>query len=242
MAAADPEPNGHTIRSQRSTRAMLEAAGEIIAESGYGAVTFVAVGERSGYSRGLVTARFGSKDKMMRALIDRITDGWNASHVFPRAEGKDGGTGLLIGFEELVEQFRRDTRSLAVLYTLIFEALGPDEALRAKMRDLHRELRHYMAELLSRGIEDGSVRPDISPEPEATAIVAMLRGIGYQWRLDPDRIDPVAAFEHVTDMLRERWRPQRVRCLPPFGLRVCGLPPNVTCLTSHRVSSVTDDT
>lgn len=203
---ADAEPNGHTIRSQRSTRAMLEAAGAIIAESGYDAVTFVAVGERSGYSRGLVTARFGSKEKMMRALIDRITEGWNAARVFPRAAGKDGFTGLLIGFEELVEQFRRDTQSLAVLYTLISEALGPDEALREKMRDLHRELRHYLAALLTRGIEDGSVRPDISPELEATVSVAMLRGIGYQWCLDPEQIDPVRAFEHVTRLLRERWR------------------------------------
>jgi AcrR family transcriptional regulator len=186
---------------------MLEAAGEIIAESGYGAVTLAGVGERSGYSRGLVTARFGSKEKMMRELIDRITDGWNASRVFPRTAGVDGHTGLLIGFEELVEQFRRDTQSLAVLYTLISEALGPDQALREKMRGLHRELRHYMAELLSRGIEDGSVRPDISPDLEATAVVAMLRGIGYQWRLDPDRINPVEAFEHVIEMLRERWRP-----------------------------------
>jgi AcrR family transcriptional regulator len=188
---------------------MLEAAGAIIAESGYDAVTFVAVGERSGYSRGLVTARFGSKEKMMRALIDRITEDWNAARVFPRAAGKDGFTGLLVGFEELVEQFRRDTQSLAVLYTLISEALGPDDALREKMRDLHRELRHYMAELLSRGIEDGSVRPDISPELEATAAVAMLRGIGYQWRLDPDQIDPVRAFEHAIELLRERWRPTR---------------------------------
>lgn len=207
MAAADSAPNGHTIRSQRSTRAMLEAAGAIISESGYGAVTFVAVGERSGYSRGLVTARFGSKEKMMLALIDRITEGWNVSRVFPRTAGEDGLTGLLIGFEELVEQFRRDTQSLAVLYTLISEALGPDEALREKMRGLHRELRHYTAELLSRGIEDGSVCPDISPELEATAIVAMLRGIGYQWRLDPEQVDPVTAFEHMMEMFSERWRP-----------------------------------
>ena len=145
----------------------------------------------------------------MRALIDRITDGWNAAYVFPRTAGEDGLTGLLIGFEELVEQFRRDTQSLAVLYTLISEALGPDEALREKMRGLHRELRHYMTELLSRGIEDGSIRPDISPELEAAAIVAMIRGIGYQWRLDPDQIDPVTAFEYAIEILRERWRPAK---------------------------------
>jgi hypothetical protein len=61
-------------------------------------------------------------------------------------------------------------------------------------------------QLLSRGIEDGSVRPDISPELEATVAVAMLRGVGYQWRLDPKQVDPVRALEHVTELLRERWR------------------------------------
>ena len=52
-------------RSERSTRALLDAAGEVIAEVGYGNMTLAAVGERAGYSRGLVTARFGSKEKLL---------------------------------------------------------------------------------------------------------------------------------------------------------------------------------
>jgi len=35
-------------------------------------MTLAAVGERAGYSRGLATARFGSKDELLRALVERI--------------------------------------------------------------------------------------------------------------------------------------------------------------------------
>ena len=207
MSTPEPAPNGHTIRSQRSTKAMLTAAGDIIAESGYGAVTFVAVGERAGYSRGLVTARFGSKDLMMQALIDRIVGRWNLAHVYPRTTGKDGLTGMMIGFEELIEQFRRDSQSLAVLYTLIFEALGPNNELRERMRGLNRDLRQFFAGLLRHGLADGSVRSDISADLEAEMIVATIRGIGYQWRLDPDQFDPVPAFEYAKSALHERLSP-----------------------------------
>ena len=210
MSTPEPAPNGHTIRSQRSTKAMLTAAGDIIAESGYGAVTFVAVGERAGYSRGLVTARFGSKDLMMQALIDRIVGRWNLAHVYPRTAGKDGLTGMMIGFEELIDQFRRDSQSLAVLYTLIFEAPGPNNELRERMRELNRDLRQFFAGLLRHGLADGSVRSDISADLEAEMIVATIRGIGYQWRLDPDRFDPVAAFEYAKSALHGRLSPQSV--------------------------------
>jgi len=47
---------------------LLDAAADLIAEGGYEAMTLAAVGERAGYSRGLVTARFGSKDQLLEAL------------------------------------------------------------------------------------------------------------------------------------------------------------------------------
>lgn len=44
------------------------------------------VGARAGYSRSLATARFGSKDKLLEALVDRIVTRWNISTVLPLAE------------------------------------------------------------------------------------------------------------------------------------------------------------
>ena len=88
--------NRQKERSSLSTRRLLDAAGELISEGGYAAMTLAAVGERAGYSRGLVSARFGSKRELVEALVERITTVWNARNVQPATVGKSGLDGLLL--------------------------------------------------------------------------------------------------------------------------------------------------
>ena len=57
MATTATPTNRHKERSELSTRRLLDAAGELIVEGGYEAMTLAAVGERAGYSRGLPAHR-----------------------------------------------------------------------------------------------------------------------------------------------------------------------------------------
>ena len=75
--------NGHQIRSERSTRLLLRAAGDLVAEGGYQSMTLATVGEHAGYSRSLATARFGSKAKLLEALVDEIVVRWDVETVEP---------------------------------------------------------------------------------------------------------------------------------------------------------------
>ncbi|MFD8128576.1 helix-turn-helix domain-containing protein [Streptomyces mirabilis] len=71
----------HAVVSRRSQedrraeaeRRLLEAAAELIGEIGTSRVTLAAIGERAGYSRGLVTHHFGSKSALMQRLVDVVT-------------------------------------------------------------------------------------------------------------------------------------------------------------------------
>ena len=56
-------------RRDESERRLLAAAAELVVERGMGAATFENIGARAGYSRGLVTQRFGSKRGLIEALI-----------------------------------------------------------------------------------------------------------------------------------------------------------------------------
>jgi AcrR family transcriptional regulator len=194
--------NRHQERSERSTARLLDAAAELIEEGGFEAMTLAAIGERAGYSRGLVTARFGSKDQLLEALVDRITTGWSHRNLLPRTVGRPGADGVLILIDAIRVQAERDPRALRTLYALMFEALGPNLALRQHFVDFHRTMRSDLAKLVRRGIRDGSVPPGLDPGEEAVLVVAGLRGIAYQWRLDPDGFDPVpalAALGRATD-------------------------------------------
>jgi AcrR family transcriptional regulator len=191
-------------RAERSTNALLDAAASLIVEGGFASLTFAAIGERAGFSRGLVTARFGSKEGLVEELIERIVTTWNHRNVLPRTKGKPGLDGLDILLDAIRRQAETDPRGLRVLYALMFEALGPDEALRTRFAKFHEMMRADVARLISKGQHDGSIRRGLSPAREAALVVAGLRGIGYQWLLDPDHFHPVGALAHLHDTTTAR--------------------------------------
>ncbi|MGH9115916.1 MAG: TetR/AcrR family transcriptional regulator [Acidimicrobiales bacterium] len=194
-------------RSALSTARLLDAAGELVAEGGYAAMTLAAVGERAGYSRGLVTARFGSKDKLLEALVGRIVDGWSHRNVLPRTEGRSGRDGVVVLLDAIRAQAERDQRSLRVLYALMHEALGSQSELRDQFVQFHRSMRADLVRLVRRGLRDGSIRQGTPATQEAALIVAGLRGIAYQWALDPAAFDPLPALTYLVATTQERLRP-----------------------------------
>ncbi|KJL42348.1 HTH-type transcriptional regulator BetI [Microbacterium trichothecenolyticum] len=191
--------NGHEVRSQRSTRALTRAAGELIAENGYQAMTLAMVGERAGYSRSLATARFGSKAKLLEALVDEIAVRWSLEKIEPEAEALPGIQGLHTLLTGIQDSYRKTPHSLLVLYALLFEALGPVPELRERFVTFHRRMRAGIAATIRRGILDGSIRSDVDADEQATAIVAQLRGVAYLWKLDPETTDPARTLSLFLD-------------------------------------------
>ena len=207
--ATRTSPNKQQLRTERSTNALLDAASELITEGGFASLTLAAVGERAGLSRGMVTARFGSKDGLIEALIDRIVTRWSHRNVLPRTAGMNGFEGMSILLDAIRRQTARDPRGLRVLYALMFEALGPDAQLRARFAHLHEAMRSDYANIVRKGQRDGSITKRLQADREGTLIIAGLRGIGYQWLLDPERFDPVQALAYLHDTTVERLRADR---------------------------------
>jgi AcrR family transcriptional regulator len=203
-AAAGPEGivEPQQDRSQESTRRLLDAAAELVAERGFDDATVAAIGERAGYSRGLVGSRFGSKENLMWALVQRSTETWFQRLVEPPAEGT-GLEQLLALVNVIGEHSSADPNTLRVLERLIFEA-GSNQALQARFVASQQMMDRNLAELLRRGIEDGSIRDDIDPDLEAALLVATLRGISYQWFLYPEDVDIVGLHQALSAQLLDR--------------------------------------
>lgn len=207
MATAEVErPNKQQERTARSTNALLQAASELIVEGGFDSLTFAAIGERAGYSRGLVTARFGNKDGLIEALIERIVTTWSHKNVLPQTKGQPGRQRVVRLLEAIRAQAERDPAGLRVLYALMFEA-GGDQDLRERFARFHESMRADFEAAVRVGKRDGTVGPDINARREAVFLVAALRGIAYQWQLDPDEFDPVDALQYLIETTEERLRP-----------------------------------
>jgi AcrR family transcriptional regulator len=163
------------------------------------------VGERAGYSRGIVTHHFGSK----QALLERLARATQAGFV-PGLGGLPPGLDRLLrlidGYVGALGQVGVFNRAFLLLWAEAATAseLAPifrerDDAFRADLRDdVHA------------GIADGTIRPDLIPAE--VAVVGQLRGIGLQRLLDPRAVDT----ERLRHTVTEHWR--RALRTPPMIL------------------------
>ncbi len=202
-------------KTQKSTNALLEAAADLIVEGGFAALTFAAIGERAGYSRGMVTARFGNKDGLIEALIDRIVTTWSHKNVEPHTKGRDGLESLDTVLSAIEAQAAKDPRGLRVLYSLMFEAVGSDDDMVRRFAKFHEGMRADFSRYIRRGQRDGSIRTGgPSPDREAELIIGGLRGVGFQWLLDPGAFDPVKALSYLRSTTLDRLQPEPVSSTP----------------------------
>lgn len=199
-----PEPKQE--RSALSTGRLLDAAADLIAEGGYERMTLAAIGERAGYSHGLVSARFGSKEGLLWALVQRMVEAWPAGTSGSGIDGT-GADGLHAVIAGIRRSFRREPKHMRALYSLMFEALLPIPLLNERMRGLHRELRAGVADMVSAGIEAGTVAPDVDPQRVSRLVVGAMRGALYQATLDPRGVPLSRALDDV-DFLIDTLLPQ----------------------------------
>ena len=65
-------------RREAARAALVAAAGDLVVAAGVPSLTLTAVGERAGYSRGIVTHHFGSKRALVDAVARQAQDGLTA--------------------------------------------------------------------------------------------------------------------------------------------------------------------
>jgi AcrR family transcriptional regulator len=63
-------------RREQAEAALLAAAADLVVEGGVRSLTLARVGERAGYSRGIVTHHFGTKQAMVEALARATQTGF----------------------------------------------------------------------------------------------------------------------------------------------------------------------
>lgn len=198
----DPEPSAARVRRTQGERTaesdqrMLLAAMQLIGQRGYRGTSLAAIGQASGYSRGLVTERFGSKAGLLWALVRRMLRVWSDDG---RARSGAEHTGLTALFE-MVDNHRRaltNDEPLRAFYALMFEALGPTPDLQNEFRNLHRSFRADIRNMLQSGIDAGAVRADVNVEAQAVLVLSTLRGIAFQWLLEADAFDVDAAYDEL---------------------------------------------
>jgi AcrR family transcriptional regulator len=193
---AVPERRTQGQRRAEAEHRVLEATKQVIAELGVGAVTFATIGAQAGYSRGIVTHHFGSRQNLMQTLARSL------QNLVPAPPADTAGRERLLAQVDLylttLEQNPQDTRVFSMLWA---EAIAGDPDLRSIFTERDADFRADVAHLVRLGIDDGTISSALDAEATAMAIVGQLRGIGLQLVLTGDSVDYKSLRRAITQIL-----------------------------------------
>lgn len=190
-------------RQAVSDAAMAAAAVALICEHGAAATTLKDVGVRAGYSRGLAGYRFGSKVGLWAFLVHTIGEEWLAE-LRRAAAGTTGLQTLHAALDAHCAILTESPDRFRAFYTLWFDSVGPDPALRMQIARIHERRRHDVERWISDGIASGTVRPDADVCGVAEQFVSQIVGIVYAWLVaNPDTPDHGRVAEQHARLKRQ---------------------------------------
>ncbi|MEU3447646.1 helix-turn-helix domain-containing protein [Streptomyces thermolilacinus] len=191
-------------RGVERRRAMVDAAIALFAQNGVRGTGVAAVAERAGVTASALIHHFGSKEGLLRAVLEEAD-----RRALERLSATPAARPTVReAFDWLVRDVEHTAaagRELAALHTtLTAENLEPGAALHTWFRDRNRALRARLAEVLRRAVADGAARADLPVETLAAEAAAFLEGVHLLWLLDPERVDPAAVSRGYFDALAAR--------------------------------------
>jgi AcrR family transcriptional regulator len=195
QAMARAAENKQAGRSALSDQRMLEAAVKLINERGTAKTTLKDIGELAGYSRGLASYRFGSKDGLWNELFARFDEIWK-SHLREHLQGKTGLAAIRAAIRAQKEFFHREPSYLRAMYLLWYESLGKQSDIRSKLAGHHRIYRRDVRRWVEQAQEKQEISPEVDAEFFATSYCSHMFGTIYQWTVAPDAIDVDALLDN----------------------------------------------
>ncbi|MEC3957863.1 TetR/AcrR family transcriptional regulator [Nocardia sp. CDC153] len=160
----------------RRRRQIIEAAFEVFTAQGYEATAISEVAARAGIGQGTVYRYFGSKREILDHVIDlgveKVTEAMELHLVF----GAAGDVGELVAVvraavERLYELLEREP---AMLRLLVVEAGAIDAELAQRLLGVEAITAALITGELTRGMEEGWIRPDVDPEVLGHTILTMV--------------------------------------------------------------------
>jgi len=188
-------------RTALSDERMFNSAISLISKRGANRTTLKEICETAGYSRGLATYRFGSKEAFLNAVVDRFYQSYR-HHLQEYVGDREGLDALFSAIEALETFYSKHKKHLHASYVIWYESIGGDNEVKTKLRELHDIHRSDVRNWVAQGISDGTVSRHVDPDHFAVLYYSVVFGTIYQWMANPDAIDIRAAFGYFRSLAR----------------------------------------
>lgn len=195
-------------RRVESDRRILRAATRLIARNGSAGTTMAEIGLAAGYSRGLPSERFGTKDALLVSLVGNIEEAFKARLVADLGD-KTGLAAIEARIGAHLNGALKGADGVRTLYLLYMESLTVAPELHAHISQMGRANRDGFANHLREAQRNGEIGGDLDPQAYAMVILGAIRGIITQWVIDPAAVDLLTSKAVLVSMVRHSVRRSR---------------------------------
>ena len=202
-------------RPEPSRRHLVKAAIDCFARFGYQGTSIDRIARHAGVTKGALYYHFRDKEEILfEAVGDRV--GEFERHVLDEVGPADETLGSLkrvidaCFFHATVSNHRR------FIITLMIEALDTNPQLSAKFQRILRRMRWFLADVVRRGQQSGTVRADVNPEETAAVIAGAIMGAEIQHYQDPGEVDLRRVLDTLVAQLAD-WLMPRPRAVATTG-------------------------
>ena len=176
-------------RSERSSKRLLDAATELIAEQGYSATTIAQIAQKAGYSHGLVSQRFGSKSDLIQMLAREFQSYFAIDKLEPALKKSQGLDALIVMVETYLDAVAGSGMLGRAYYELFGESIVLVPEIHQTFVKADRNFRELLIKTIRSAIKVGEMPEEVEVNALASVVLSIIRGISMQWVLDGGSID-----------------------------------------------------
>ena len=191
--------NRHEQRSVETRGRLLRAAEASFARFGYDRTGVAEICEAAGVSKGAFYHHFSTKQDIFVALLNRWLAGLERELVELR-DRPGSVPDALLAMTQTVQTVLDDAAGRLPIYLEFLIQAKRDPTVWQATIEPYRRYRDFFAEILERGIAEGSLRP-IDSRAASRAIVSLGIGLLLQALLDPDEADREAVWRSSLGLL-----------------------------------------
>ncbi|MCY4041596.1 MAG: TetR family transcriptional regulator [Gammaproteobacteria bacterium] len=201
MTQDQPKRRTQRERRARSERQIIRAAADLFAEQGFLRTTLNQIGSAAGYTGGLVSHRFGSKEGLLQAVVEQMGSRFRDEQLNEALHAARAVESL----ERLIEVYLNEVvvreKRIRTLYVVVGAALAAVPEIRDGVKALNEAAREMLVNLIERGQQESVFRKDVDAKDAACAALGILRGVVMQYLADSDAVDLSAQSPLIKDMV-----------------------------------------
>jgi len=188
----------HTAHGEAQRQALVRAAYQIIAESGFEGLRTRDVAERVGVNIATLHYYFATKEDLIRGVVELLTQEFATFRApdQPPLEELSPREGLRTELEDVRYQVKARPDTYIVLLELYMRSFR-DPQIKQMLGELDTHWREHLESLLVAGVRAGEFPPELDIHATSAVLMTFSKGMSMQLLSDPDSVPITSVYDEI---------------------------------------------